>query len=203
MVRVKICGLTNLDDAQAAMDLGADALGFIFAPGSPRAISVNQAQAIISRLPALVQTVGVFVDADWSMINRTRRECGLDVVQLHGREDEDLLAALGGRIIKVVRVGSGFEVNPKVYPDCTLLLDTYSPRAAGGTGETFDWNLAVKAARYRPIILAGGLRPENVAEAVALVNPYGVDVCSGVEKTPGRKDYERLQSFIRRAKGCS
>ena len=199
MVRVKICGLTNVQDALAAAAAGADALGFIFAP-SPRQVEPEQVRAIVAQLPPLVLTVGVFVDSPIKQIKAVREFCSLDAVQLHGCETSDQRQALGGRIIKVVRVGPDRQVPLDDYPEATLLLDTYSPNQAGGTGQTFDWELARGPALRRPIILAGGLNPDNIIEAINKVRPYAVDVSSGVEAKPGRKDHGKLESFISRAK---
>ena len=202
MVRVKICGLTNPEDAQAAIRWGADALGFILAE-SPRRVEPDTIRDIIRRLPPFVVTVGVFVNADLDDIRAVRDYCGLDAVQLHGDQSPEFLRALGGRVVKVLRVGPDRPLDPAAYPQATLLLDTYSPEAHGGTGRTFDWRLAVDAARQRPIILAGGLSPANVARAIETVKPYAVDVSSGVEKDKGRKDHDQMALFIARAKGIA
>ncbi|MBU2549876.1 MAG: phosphoribosylanthranilate isomerase [Proteobacteria bacterium] len=202
MVRVKVCGLTNLDDSLAAAGFGADALGFVFAP-SPRRIEPDKARGIVLGLPPFVLRVGVFVDAPVEWIEEVRRHCELDVVQLHGSESEDFVSCLGGRIIKGLRVGGETPLPERAYAGATLLLDTYEPGRAGGTGRTFDWSLAVEPARQRPVILAGGLTPDNVSQAVQTVSPYAVDVSSGVESEPGRKDHEKLECFIRRAKSAA
>jgi len=193
--RIKICGITNLDDALAACRMGADALGFVLAP-SPRQVSPEQARAIIAALPPLVNTVGVFVDATPVEVSELRRFCGLDWVQLHGDENEDYAAALGRRVIKALRVSVERIPDAAAYPGCPLLLDTYHPQAVGGTGQSFDWSLAQAVARQRPIILAGGLTPDNVSRAIKQVQPFAVDVSSGVEKQKGVKDHERIASFI-------
>ncbi|MEW6352206.1 MAG: phosphoribosylanthranilate isomerase [Thermodesulfobacteriota bacterium] len=205
MVRVKICGITTIEDAMAAVGAGADALGFVFAP-SPRRVSPDRARAIVRELPPFVITVGVFVNAGLEEIRAIRAFCKLGLVQLHGSESEDFVNQLGSGTIKALRVGSDTVVRPESYAGATLLLDTYSPSAAGGTGTTFDWSLAAEVARSRPVILAGGLTPENVADAIRTVSPYGVDVSSGVEIEPGRKDHEKISRFVRRAKsanGCA
>ncbi len=193
--RVKICGITNLADALAACRLGADALGFVLAP-SPRRVSPDQAKAIIAKLPPLVSTVGVFVDTPVEKVAGIRAYCGLDWVQLHGEEAPEQAAALGPRVIKALKLGPGREPYPQAYPGCALLLDTHHPSVAGGTGQSFDWSLAQGVARQRPVILAGGLHPDNVAQAIRQVQPYAVDVSSGVEKEKGVKDHERIASFI-------
>ena len=199
MVRVKICGITCLEDALAALRSGADALGFVFAE-SPRRVSPEQARAVIRRLGPLMTTVGVFVDASIELIEEVRNFCQLDAVQLSGQESEETVARLGGKVIKSVRVAHGLRPDPKAFLSATLLLDAYSPQVQGGGGRTFDWRLAVEPARQREIILAGGLNPENVIQAIEIVRPYAVDVSSGVESKPGRKDHDKLSCFIRRAK---
>ena len=199
MVRVKICGLTNLEDTQAAVTHGADAVGFVFAE-SPRRVEPDTVRDIVKHLPAFVSAVGVFVNEEMERVREIREYCGLDVVQLVGDESEDEVAQLGGRIIKVCRVGDGRPLDTEGFPGATLLMDTHAPGVGGGTGKRFDWNLAVGPARRRPIILAGGLTPENVAGAVQTVAPYAVDVSSGVEKTKGRKDHVKISCFIRNAK---
>jgi phosphoribosylanthranilate isomerase len=199
MVRVKICGLTSIEDALAAARMGADLLGFIFAK-SPRQVTAAQVRDIIRGLPTTVLTVGVFVDADLEEVREVRDHCGLGAVQLHGAESEEMVAELGGHVIKALRVGAHGIPSKEMYSGATLLLDTYCPGIPGGTGKTFDWTLAVEPALHRPIILAGGLTPDNVAEAVETVRPYAVDVSSGVEAEPGRKDYAKLERFILRAK---
>ena len=202
MVRVKICGLTNEDDARAAIENGADALGFVFAE-SPRRADPDTVRAMVKKIPVFISTVGVFVNEDIERVREIRDRCGLDAVQLSGDESEAYAASLGGRIIKVCRVGGGRAPAIEGFPDATLLLDTWSSQAAGGTGESFDWSLAVGPARSRPLILAGGLTPENVARAVSTVRPFAVDVSSGVEKTKGRKDHDKLSRFIRNARHVS
>jgi len=199
MVRVKICGITCLEDALAAVRHGTDALGFVFAP-SVRQVTPEAARSIIGRLPALVTIVGVFVDAPPGWIMEVRRFCGLDAIQLHGDETEETVRLLRPRVIKVVHPEGNGSVQYDGYAGATLLLDALTPEARGGTGRTFDWNLAVETARKRRIILAGGLTPDNVLHAVRKVQPYGVDVSSGVEMEPGRKDHAKIESFIRRAK---
>lgn len=193
--RIKICGITSLDDALAACRLGADALGFVLAP-SPRRVSPEQARAIIAALPPLVNTVGVFVDIPLWEAQELRAYCGLDWLQLHGEEDQGYAAALGPRVIKALRVSRERPPDPAAYPGYALLLDTYHHSAVGGTGESFDWSLAQDIARKRPIILAGGLTPDNVSRAIKQVQPFAVDVSSGVEKQKGVKDHERIASFI-------
>lgn len=197
MVRVKICGITNLHDALMAVEAGADALGFVFFQGSPRCISPENAAAIIRSLPPFVQTVGLFVNEKPATVNLVADQCGLDLVQLHGEESPDYCAVVKRRIIKAFRVrdASSLDDMPD-YRVAGCLLDAWSPAAHGGTGTTFNWDIAARAASSHPIILAGGLTPENVAEAVATVKPYAVDVSSGVESAPGIKDAGLVRAFI-------
>jgi len=199
MVSVKVCGITTLEDALQAARSGADALGFVFAP-SPRRVTADQVKHIVSRLPESVTAVGVFVNAPVREIFRLREYCGLDVVQLHGDESEEFVSTLDGQIINALPAGNGVSNSLIGYASATVLLDTHCRDARGGTGKTFDWSLAVEAARQRPVILAGGLSADNVADAIARVAPCAVDVSSAVESEPGRKDYARLWRFIRTAK---
>lgn len=202
MVRVKICGITSLEDALQAVQVGADALGFVFHEKSPRYLSPEQAKSIISELPPFVQAVGLFVNADAGFINDTADRCRLDLVQLHGDEPPDYCVLIRRRVIKAFRVRDNSSLDPvKDYRVAGILLDAYSPHAYGGTGLTFNWEVAKAAADCRPIILAGGLTPGNVREAVERVNPYAVDVSSGVEESPGRKDQEKVREFIKKVKG--
>ncbi len=198
MVKIKICGITNLEDALMAVEAGADALGFVFFQRSPRFISPEQAAAIIRCLPSFVQTVGLFVNEESVTVNSTADRCGLDLVQLHGEESADYCSAVNRRIIKAFRVkdASSLDIIPD-YQVAACLLDAWSPSAHGGTGTTFNWEIAARAAASNCIILAGGLTPENVAEAVATVKPYAVDVSSGVESAPGKKDAGLVNCFIR------
>lgn len=202
MVLVKICGITNREDGLAAVRLGADLVGLVLAP-SPRRVTPEQARKIVLALPPRIKCVGVFVDAPPAQVRELRDYCGLDLVQLHGAESEQEAAFLGPGVIKALRVGPDNEFDARAYPGARLLLDTHVPGQPGGTGKTFDWGLAVAAARQRPIILAGGLSPDNVAQAIKTVNPHAVDVSSGVESEPGRKDHDRIASFIRRAKAVA
>jgi len=198
MTRVKVCGITNREDALAACGAGAHALGFVLAE-SPRRVSPERAREIIALLPPLVTTVGVFVDSPPGEVAELRRFCGLDWVQLHGNESEADALVLGPRVIKALRVGPGREPDPASYPGCALLLDTYHPEAVGGTGVSFDWSLAQNIAAQRPVILAGGLNAGNVGQAIAQVKPFAVDVSSGVEMEKGIKDHELIASFLARA----
>jgi phosphoribosylanthranilate isomerase len=199
-VRAKICGLTNIADARAACELGADALGFVLAK-SPRQVSPDQVKAMVADLPPLVTTVGVLVGADLAMARQVREYCGLDAVQRHGDQTPETVAALGRGVIKVLAV-AGRPPDPACYPGALLLLDTHVPGKAGGTGRVFDWSLARDIARMRPIMLAGGLNPDNVEHAIQTVRPHAVDVSSGVESAPGRKDHVKLADFLARVRAA-
>ena len=201
MVKVKICGITNLDDALLAIEAGADALGFVFFEESPRYLPPPKAAAIIAKLPPFVQTVGLFVGADPEQVNWTADFCGIDLIQLHGDEPPDYCIDINRRVLKAIRMKDATSlVQLPRYQVAGYLLDAWVPGVPGGTGQSFNWDLAVEAKKYGPIILAGGLTPENVAAAVATVAPHGVDVSSGVEAAPGRKDPQKVREFIRRAK---
>ncbi len=206
MIRVKVCGITNLEDALVAALAGADALGFNFWPRSPRYIAPRAAADIIAQLPPLVTSVAVVVDEPPAQVARLARRSGVRAVQLHGEEspqDVAALAADGFAVLKAVRVGRDFrpqQLRSYVGVDA-FLLDTEVKGRRGGTGKSFDWKKARAANRYGRVLLAGGLTVENVGEAVAQARPYGVDVCSGVERRPGSKNHDLLREFIRRAKG--
>lgn len=201
MVKVKICGITSLDDALTAVEAGADALGFVFYEKSQRNINPMQAAAIIAKLPPFIQTVGLFVNEEIEQINWTADYCGLDVVQLHGDETPEDCLEVKRRVIKAVRMKSLVSIEPlQKYQVAGYLLDAWCPDTYGGTGTTFNWEMAAAARQYGRIILAGGLTPENVAEAIAAARPYAVDVSSGVEAAPGKKDRAKVHEFVRRAK---
>jgi phosphoribosylanthranilate isomerase len=192
--KVKICGITNIEDAICATELGADMLGFIFVPSSSRYVSADKASVIISKLPLTVQAIGVFADEERSEILYVINKTKITGVQLHGTEKPEDCSGFPCDAIKAFRVKDGFDHNVlKNYSASSFLLDTYSSNTLGGTGKTFDWNIAVSAKNYGRIILAGGLNPENIAEAVKIVQPYAVDVNSGVEISPGKKDKQKLK----------
>ena len=202
-VKVKICGITNWADAQRAVAAGADFLGFIFYEGSPRYISPARARRIVRRLPKRVASVGLFVNETEEKTLAIARAVGLDYLQLAGEESPELVAqlALEVPVIKSVRVKRPFRTVAltQFQRASAVLLDGYHPRLRGGTGKTFDWIFARRAKRYGRIFLAGGLTPENVGAAIRTAKPYAVDVCSGVESKPGKKDPARLRAFLRAA----
>ena len=201
-VRVKICGITRLEDALAAARLGADALGFNFWPRSKRYVAPAVARAIVRNLPSFVTAVGVFVDPSRDEVLRARDASGVTVVQLHGDEPPELCASLPLPVVKAIRVADGRSLAQLAsYEVQAFLLD--APSAGyGGSGKTFDWDLVAEVASELDVILAGGLAPENVADAVAAVGPWAVDVASGVESSPGVKDAERMRRFIEAARGA-
>ena len=197
MTYIKICGITNLQDALSAAALGADALGFVFAP-SPRRIEPSIAREIISSLPPSVEKVGVFVNEDLSEVQRVAGLCGLDTLQFHGQESPEYCSQVSFRVIKVIRVRNSESIKEmEKYPAASILLDTYRADRLGGTGEPFSWEWAWEARWGREFILSGGLNPENVYRAIHLLHPRGVDVCSGVERVPGRKDLLKMMEFVK------
>lgn len=203
MTKVKICGITTVADALMAVEAGADALGLVFYDKSPRNLDPVRAAEIVSALPPFIQVVGLFVHAPLDFINTVADRCRLDVVQLHGDESPELCAAVNRRVIKAFRIKDITSLDHMdEYNVAGYLLDAWSPKAFGGTGITFNWDTAIVAKKFGPIILAGGLTPDNVAEAVDYVSPYGVDVSSGVEAEHRIKDPEKMRLFIQRAKGC-
>lgn len=202
-VVVKICGITNTPDGIAAAEAGANVLGFVFYEASPRSVSIAGAAEIIRHLPPFVVKAGVFVDAPSELVLRAIAECSLNLLQFHGLEPPEYCTQFGLMSMKAFRVQDAASLERlKDYPTEAWLLDSYVPGKIGGTGETFNWDLAREARAFgRPIFLAGGLTPLNVAEAVKQVGPYGVDVSSGVEAAPGKKDHDKVRAFIRAAKG--
>ena len=204
LVKIKICGITNIDDAMAAVEFGADAVGFVFFQGSPRYISPDAAAGIIRKLPSFAMTIGVFVDEKPSQIEKTIASTGIDVIQLHGDEPPEM-CAFSRRIIKAIRIKSLASLDPLVhYQDkvSAFLLDTFSPGSLGGTGQKFNWDIATYAKQFGRTILSGGLTPDNIVEAIRRVRPYGVDVSSGVELKKGKKDHLKMRLFIERAKAA-
>jgi phosphoribosylanthranilate isomerase len=197
-VRVKICGITRLEDALAAVQYGADAIGFVFDSGSPRFIDGEKAADIAGALPPFVTKTGLFVDADAGFVHRMLEQVPLDLLQFHGEEESGYCGRFRRPYIKSVAMDADVDLAAvaTVYSDASaLLLDASVPGIPGGTGERFDWSL-VPADASAPIILAGGLTPENVGEAIASVRPYAVDVSSGVEREKGIKDAARIEAFM-------
>jgi len=197
VVRAKICGTTSLDDALLCADEGADALGFVFYPRSPRFVTPEVVRAIVRRLPPFLVTVGVFVDEPPERVNEIADFCNLDRVQLHGKETPDDCARIERPLIKAFRVQAGVPIPFADYRASAFLLDAYVADVPGGTGKRFDWTRAAEAKQHGRLILAGGLTPENVAEAIRTVLPDAVDVVTGVEASPGRKDPEKVRRFLR------
>jgi len=201
-VKIKICGITNLADAQAAADAGADALGFIFYDKSPRCVTVQQAADISKQLNPFIMRVGVFVNAEEDFILSAMGKCQLSMLQFHGDEPPEFCSQFGIMAMKAFRM-RGTEILNELakYPTDGYLLDAYSSSTLGGTGKTFNWDLAIEAQKLgKPIFLSGGLTPENVAEAVRKVRPFAVDVSSGVESSPGRKDHAKVKAFVAAAR---
>lgn len=204
-VKVKICGITNAADAQAAVAAGADLLGFVFYAGSPRHVTVEQAAAIARTVSPFVVRVGLFVDAPAELVGEALSACGLQLLQFHGDETPEYCRQFPAMSMKAFRVQDAETIRTlPTYPTDAWLLDAFVPGQRGGTGHAFSWELAVDAVKLgKPVFLAGGLTPENVAAAVRTVQPYGVDVSSGVESAPGKKDHEKMRAFIQAAKGVS
>ena len=201
MVAVKICGLTTVEDALGCIEAGADAIGLNFWPASPRCVDIPTARAIAQAAANGAEIVGVFVDFSLAEVRRILRETGAGWAQLHGKEPPALVAALLPRAYKALGVEDGSVIElARSYPGEHLLLDASVPGMPGGTGRTFDWAIAAAVARERKLTLAGGLHPGNVADAIRAVRPYRVDVASGVEKSPGRKDLSLVRAFIAAAK---
>ena len=205
IVRIKICGITNEEDARVAVEAGADALGFILYRNSPRFVEAAMVKRIIDGLPPFVAAVGVFVNEDAAAVRRIMDECGLTLAQLHGDESAAYCEGLGRPSMKALRLKdrgtflalAEFQGRANVR---AFVLDAFSDQAYGGTGQTVDWTLAAEAARASRVLLAGGLTPDNVAEAIRQVRPYGVDVSSGVEIRPGQKDHAKVRAFVQAAR---
>lgn len=203
-VKVKICGITNLADALCAAEAGADALGFVFYEPSPRCITLEAAAQIAQKLPPHVVKVGVFVDAPQETVLRAIAGCGLNLLQFHGNESPEYCLEFGLMSMKAFRIRDAASLQDLPhYPTDAWLLDSYVAEKPGGTGEKFNWELAREAQSLgRPVFLAGGLSPGNVADAIRLVRPYGVDVSSGVEMSPGKKDHGKVRAFIEAARAA-
>jgi phosphoribosylanthranilate isomerase len=197
-VKVKICGITSVGDAEEAVDAGADALGLMFYPGSPRHISLETAQTIERRLPPFIIRVGVFADPAPDDVFSAMHQCGLNLLQFHGHETPEFCRQFGIMTMKAFRIRDAESLREiPDYQTDAFLLDSYVPGIAGGTGATFNWELAREARKFgKPVFLAGGLTPENVADAVRTASPFGVDVSSGVEQSPGKKDPLKMRAFV-------
>jgi phosphoribosylanthranilate isomerase len=199
-VKVKVCGMTSLKDALNAVEGGADAVGFIFYKKSPRSVTMKTVREIALELPPFVDTVGVFVDETAEQINKIADYCNLDIIQLHGNESPTFCKKIRRKVIKAFRIKDMQSVKKiSNFQVSGFLLDTFSENLHGGTGKVFDWNLALPAKKFGPVIMAGGLTPNNVQQAVRQIRPYGVDVCSGVESEPGIKDYKKVRAFLKNA----
>ena len=201
-VRVKICGITSIPDALAAAEAGADAIGLMFFERSPRFLNFEKAAQITRELPPFVTRVGVFVDPTLEFVTEAVRQCSLTAIQLHGSETPEFCGRMPLDVIKAFRIAGPETISPiKGYATRAWLLDTFVAGQPGGTGATFNWDLAVHVKQWRrPIVLAGGLTPANVAKAVQEVRPCAVDVSSGVEMAPGKKDHQKIRDFISAAK---
>jgi phosphoribosylanthranilate isomerase len=196
--RVKICGITNLDDALAAVEAGADALGFVFYPESPRYVYPESVREIVGYLPPMITVTGVFVNEHIEKVQEISKYCSLSLLQFHGKESPEYCQWHGSRVMKAFRVRDASVIDEmKRYEVSGYLLDTYAQDVHGGTGICFDWSLARAAADLKPVVLAGGLTPDNVTEAIEKVRPYAVDVSSGVEGKPGKKAAEKIFNFIK------
>jgi phosphoribosylanthranilate isomerase len=200
--RVKICGITNVADGLAAAEAGADMIGLMFYESSPRHITLARAVEISRAMPLFLMRVGVFVNAPADFVLRAIGECNLTMLQFHGDETSDFCTQFGLMNMKAIRVRDAESLTQlENYQTDAFLLDAHSRNGLGGTGEKFNWDLAVEAQKFgKPIFLAGGLTPENVADAVRIVHPFGVDVSSGVESAPGIKDHAKVKAFITAAK---
>lgn len=202
MVRIKICGITRIEDALAAAQAGADAIGLVFHAASPRAVEIEQAAAIVRALPPFVTSVGLFVDASAERIHQVLSRVPLDMLQFHGDEPDDFCQTFARPYLKAVRVRPGDDINALAanWPGASgILLDSYKPGVPGGTGETFDWRM-IPAQRDWRLVLAGGLRTGNVREAIELTSPWAVDVSGGVELSRGIKDDAKINAFIQEVK---
>lgn len=196
-MKVKICGITNIEDAHAAVEAGADALGFIFALSSPRCVRVENARNIVRSLPPFVTPVGVFVDSDRQEILKTIETVGIQAIQFHGNEQPEDLLDYAIQTYKAFRVHDEFDISQIArYSPKAFLLDTFVNSLDGGTGRTFNWDIAVQAKLFGKIILSGGLNTNNIAEAVRTVQPYAIDINSGVESAPGKKDKAKINEVF-------
>ena len=200
MTWIKLCGITNIEDALNAVSLGVDALGFIFAP-SLRRVKPDVAKKIIQTLPKTLLKVGVFVNEGWEQVQGVTKYCGLNGLQFHGKESPEYCQNFFHPVFKAIHVKDLESLmDMEKYDDVSILLDTYSPAQAGGTGTPFPWEIALIAKEKRDFILSGGLSPSNVREVIKKVKPWGVDVCSGIEAAPGKKDLSRMITFVKEVK---
>jgi phosphoribosylanthranilate isomerase len=200
--RIKICGITSVADAEAALNAGADAIGLVFYESSPRAVSITQAAGIAQAVGPFVTVVGLFVDANAEFVRQVLASVPLHVLQFHGNESEVFCASFGRPYMKAIRMRPDVDVAGEIarFPSSSaILLDAYRAGVPGGTGETFDWE-RIPEATHKPLILAGGLTSENVSDALAATSVYGVDVSGGVESSPGQKDATKIQTFINNAR---
>ena len=200
MTWIKICGITNVEDALAAASMKVNAVGFVFAP-SPRRIETSVAREIIRQLPRALLKVGVFVNQDYSEVEEIASECGLSALQFHGDESPEYCQRFSLPTLKAIRIKSVDSLKEMDrFSQATLLLDTFRPTQAGGTGVSFPWEIALRAKERRNFILSGGLTPGNVREAIQFVHPFGVDVSSGVESIPGKKGLSKMVEFVKEVK---
>jgi phosphoribosylanthranilate isomerase len=200
MTWIKICGITNEEDALQAASLEIDAVGFIFAP-SPRRVDPSVVEQIVRQLSTPLLKVGVFVNQDLSEVEEIAQRCNLNVLQFHGEEPLGYCQHFSLPVMKAIRIKDSESLrNMDLYPNVPILLDTYHPTKAGGTGNPFPWEIALRAKEKRDFILSGGLTPENVREAIKKVSPLGVDVNSGVERVPGKKDFSKMVEFVKEVK---
>lgn len=203
MTKIKVCGIKSKADAWMCLELGVDALGFVFVKESPRNIEPQEAQKIITDLPPFVITVGVFTNRVKDEVEEIANLCKLDILQFHGDESPEYCASFNRKVIKAFRIRSSDDINRLVeYKVPAYLLDSYAEERLGGTGRTFEWSLAAEATKYGHIVLAGGLTPENVNRAISIVRPYAVDISSGIEDTPGKKNKVKLAEFIRQVQNA-
>ena len=199
-MKIKFCGITNKEDASNAIALGVDAIGFIFYEHSPRFITPEKVEEFMLEIPPFIHTVGVFVNETYEKINEIANRCKLSTIQLHGKESPDFCTKFNLPTIKAIQVKNETDIEKiPMYKGCVngILLDTKVENVHGGTGKTFDWGLAIAAKEYdTPLILSGGINSENIGKALKMVGPYGIDVCSGIEKEPGIKDYNKMQTLF-------
>ena len=203
--RVKVCGITRIEDAKAAVDAGADAIGLVFYEPSPRNVRIEEAKAIAESVPAFVTVVALFVNAEVKYVQEVLNNVRIDLIQFHGDEENDYCSQFQRPFIKAQRVRQASDVvaSSMRFPDAlAILLDSYKPGVPGGTGETFDWSL-IPQEQTKPLILAGGLNPENVATAIDQVKPFAVDVSGGVEQSKGIKDPAKIDAFLSEVYGVN